>query len=594
MTQFNRTQQWVWNCIASFILLVITYSTSHGFAQALDTAKLDQLLHSLQQRDEAMGSLTLMKNGKVLYSRAIGHRYTSANEKIPANIYTMYRIASITKIFTATMIFQLIEENKISLQTTLDVYFPQMPNAKTITIRHMLSHRSGLRDFTQIDSMPAWIEKLPHREKMLTTISTYPVDFQPGERFSYSNSNYVLLGYIIEKIDGQSYESALQKRICAKLGLIQTHEVDRTPNKKENESFSYRFIDTWTHQPECKMPEGAGGIISTPIELVKFMDGLFTGKLLTKESLSAMTTLVDGFYGMGMHLIATEDRGGIGHGGDIDASQSMLVYFPKDSLTLAYCTNGIVYSKENIINHVLRIYDKQPFGISSNRYMLASIMAIIAVIGIVLMKFNLKTACRQQVYMLIGPAIPAIYWLSTGISGYLYGNYNYLKDPPFLLNSFYSRSGDFMSAAKLLTAFLLAYFLMYAYTLCKKAHLSIFPLLPNIFVIISMIGVVLFAESHRLNPLFGNLIIPAVLSPLLSLIYWRKNFPAHAKWISSLSLLLMILPLVLIMQRSTFAELVHNYFGLLISIFYLGWSVWIISVSFSLVTAAKSRQVVVY
>lgn len=305
-----------------------------------------------------------------------------------------------------------------------------------------------------------------------------------------------------------------------------------------------------------------------------------------------MTTAVDGFYGMGMHLLAGEDRTGIGHGGDIDASQSMLAYYPEDSLAIAYCTNGIVYRKENIINHVLRIYHGEPFGISFNRYLLAAILFLISAIAIVYIRSEVTAADTVKVYISLGIAIPLIYWLSTLVAGYLYGNYDHLKEPPYMLHSFYSRSGNFMSAIKLLISVLLGCFLIYAAKICKKANISVLPLIPHIGILVSMTGIVLCPEPHALQPLFGNLILPAILSPLLAIVCWRKQSLIHIRWSSALSFLLMLTPMLLILQRPAFPDLVYNYFGLLISFFYLGWSVWIIAFSHSLIRAIEAKKVV--
>src|ERR1041384_1121601 len=117
-----------------------------GQAQTPDKAKLDQFLDRLAEKNKGMGGLTLAKDGNVLYTHSFGYSQISGNEKKPLTAETKYRIASITKMYTAVMIFQLVEEGKLKLTDTLDKFFPQIPNANRITIAHILAHRSGIHD----------------------------------------------------------------------------------------------------------------------------------------------------------------------------------------------------------------------------------------------------------------------------------------------------------------------------------------------------------------------------------------------------------------------------------------------------------------
>src|SRR5690349_772169 len=129
------------------LLTLVLFTVAH--AQTLDKAKLNQFFDRLSEKNKAMGSLTVAKDGSVLYSRSIGYSQINAAEKKTSTAATRYRIGSVTKIFTATMIFQLVEEGKLKLTDTLDKFFPQIPNAGKITIAHILAHRSGISDLTE-------------------------------------------------------------------------------------------------------------------------------------------------------------------------------------------------------------------------------------------------------------------------------------------------------------------------------------------------------------------------------------------------------------------------------------------------------------
>jgi len=346
---------------AAMLLSALSFGTV--FSQDINKPKLDSLFDIIAEKNKAMGSLTISKNGTVLYSKAIGYSFISDNEKKPSTSITKYRIGSISKMFTATLIFQLIEEGKITLATTLDSYFPNLPNAQKITISNLLNHRSGLHNFTDDPNYTTWMTNPKTQDEMLNIISKNKVDFKPNEIASYSNSNYLVLGFIIEKITQQTYSKNLTERITSKIGLLNTYFGSKT-NANNNESFSYQFIENWEQEPETDMsiPGGAGSIVSTPTDLTKFIEALFSMKLVSQNSLNQMKTITDG-YGMGMFQVPFYTKKAYGHNGRIDGFSSDLAYFPEDSLAIAYCTNGLVYPMNNILLGVLNIYFKKDYAI---------------------------------------------------------------------------------------------------------------------------------------------------------------------------------------------------------------------------------------
>jgi CubicO group peptidase (beta-lactamase class C family) len=347
-----------------FITILLTGLTlGMAYSQPLNKAKLDSLFNKLAENDKAMGSLTLSKNGTVVYSKAIGYSLISDQEKKASTPLTKYRIGSISKMFTTTMIFQLVEEGKIKLTNTLDTYFPTIPNAKKITISNLLNHRSGIHNFTDDPSYTALMTQPKTQSEMLAIFSKNKADFQPNEKASYSNTNFVLLGYIIEKITKQTYSKNLNDRIISRIGLSNTYYGGKT-NPKNNESFSYQYTSTWKQQPETDMsiPGGAGAIVSTPTDLTKFIEALFSEKLVSQNSLDQMKTITDN-YGMGMFQIPFYDKKGYGHNGGIDGFASNLAFFPEDNLAIAYCTNGQVYPMNDILIGVLSIYFNKEYKI---------------------------------------------------------------------------------------------------------------------------------------------------------------------------------------------------------------------------------------
>ncbi len=333
-------------------------------AQQLNVAKLDSFMATIVAHNKGMGSVAIARKGQVVYKKAIGYSYindTGTNK--PADVNTHYRIGSITKMFTATMIFQLIEEGKLTLKTPLSKFFPQFPNGKNITISMLLNHHSGLFNLTASPDYKTWQEKPKTQAEITNIIAKGKTSFKPGTSSEYSNSNFVLLGYIIEKIDKRSYSKSLKARVTTKAGLEDTYVGGKTDLNK-NECYSYEFLGKWQQMPvtDMSIPGGAGAILSTPSDLVRFIDALFNGKLVSKTSLEHMKTMTDG-YGMGMLQFPFGKKIALGHNGSIDGFMGDLGHFDDDSLTVCYITNGQLYPINSIMIGVLSICFDQPFTI---------------------------------------------------------------------------------------------------------------------------------------------------------------------------------------------------------------------------------------
>jgi D-alanyl-D-alanine carboxypeptidase len=342
------------------ILVIASSFTSVG--QNLITLKLDSFLNTLASKNMAMGSLAISKNGNMIYQKAIGHSSITGYKKELADITTKYKIGSTTKLFTAVMIFQLIEEGKMKSDQTLSTYFSDLPNANKITIQHMLYHRSGLHDYTKDTDFVNWMGKPKSHEELLKIIKEKGSDFEPGTKADYSNSNYLLLGHIIERISKMPYADVLKKRITSPLNLRNTY-FGNPINANDSVGASYKYANgNWNKERETDLSihGGAGSIVSTPTDLVSFMDALFSNKLISKSSLDKMKTIVDD-YGMGMFSNKYGSKPSFGHNGRIEEFYSALWYFTDEGISFAYCTNGINYPRTDLIEGVLKIYFNEPF-----------------------------------------------------------------------------------------------------------------------------------------------------------------------------------------------------------------------------------------
>ncbi|HKS28955.1 MAG TPA: serine hydrolase domain-containing protein [Pyrinomonadaceae bacterium] len=344
----------------SLALLLTLALCAAGHAQTLDKAKLDQFFDRLAEKNKAMGSLAIARDGNVLYTRAIGYSQISGAAKKPSTTATRYRVGSITKMFTAAMIFQFVEEGKLKLTDTLDKFFPQIPNANKITIAHILAHRSGIHSFTSDADFGSWEGKPKTKDELLAVIAKSKPDFEPGEKMFYSNAGYIVLGFLVEKLAGKPYADTLKERITSKLGLKDTYIGTATTEVSKNESFSYSYNGDWKQEDETHLsiPGGAGSLISTPSDLVKFIQALFDLKLISQESLNQMMQ-----NKMGMFTFPLDGKTLYGHGGGIDGFNALLVYLPEEKLAVAYTSNGKVYPPNSIILGIFDIYRNRPFQI---------------------------------------------------------------------------------------------------------------------------------------------------------------------------------------------------------------------------------------
>ncbi len=351
-------------------LLLATILTLASFAaaqaQTLDKAKLDQFFDRLAEKNKAMGSLTIAKDGNVLYARSIGYGQINGAGKKPLTAESRFRIGSITKMFTASMILQLIEEGKLKPTDTLDKFFPQVPNARKITIVQILWHRSGIPNVRREQNAQGNANTLPMtKDEMLALIVKGTPDFEPDTKYSYSNSGYQILGLILEKVTGKSYEEALKERISTKLGLKDTYLATGNIDVSKNEALTYmNFGDGWKPVSEThpSILFSAGAIVSTPNDLAKFIQALFHGKIVSKESVDQMKMIRNGELS-GMEPFTFAGKTFYGHTGGADNYGAWLMYLPEEKLAVAYTTNAKVYPVGEIMKGLMDIYYNKPFQI---------------------------------------------------------------------------------------------------------------------------------------------------------------------------------------------------------------------------------------
>jgi len=336
------------------LLFVLLSATSIG----QDRFKLmNQYFDSVVKYDEGMGSIAIFEDGKEQFRRIYG--YADKAKKKKANKKTKYRIGSISKTFTAVCIMQMVDEGRIKLDQKLAVFYPDLPNADKISIEQLLRHRSGLHNFLDDDDYTDYLKEEQSRAAHIKRFIEKGVDFEPGEKYSYSNTNYVLLAFICEDVDRKSFSEILSKRITKPLKLKNTQHTGGY-NLKNKEALSYYWSGEWQNgwQTHGSVSIGAGSLISTVSDLNRFFCALENEKLVSAPAYEKMKTMVEG-YGLGLFSIPWKEDVGYGHTGGIDGFQSVLAYFPEHKVYIAFCGNGIKLARNEIVLTALGMYFKE-------------------------------------------------------------------------------------------------------------------------------------------------------------------------------------------------------------------------------------------
>ena len=332
-----------------------------GFSQNIDKTKLDAYFDALSSNNRFMGSVAIAQGGRLIYSKSVG--FADVGQGLKASENSKYRIGSVTKTFTAVLTLKAVEENKLNLSQTIDKWFPTIGNADKITIEHMLYHRSGLHN--HVDE---FVNSNRHTQpitetEMIEVIIKGGNDFEPDTKMAYSNPNYILLTYILEKIYEKPFSKILKEKITNPLGLKNTYLGEKI-NTQKGECNSYTFLNNWELAPELDISQalGAGAMTSTPADLVTFINALFSGKLISENSFTKMKIIKDRF-GMGLIQMPFDNKTGFGHTGGIDGFRSVFAYFPTGEISFAYTSNGMNFNGNDISIAVLSAAYNIPFEI---------------------------------------------------------------------------------------------------------------------------------------------------------------------------------------------------------------------------------------
>lgn len=345
------------NLLLTFSLFLLAFTAN---SQEIDVKKMNDLISHIENNNKSIGAITVAKNGKTLYSRSFGQKNLKNNTKPTKDL--KYQIGSVTKMLTATMIYQLAEKNKLDLNEKIDTYFPTVPNASKISINNLLEHTSGLGDFvTKNDSLPFWLTKPATEKEIFSEIQRQGTLFQPGDSIEYSNTGYYLLTRILEKKYNKNYKTIINENIIKPLGLKNTRSLD-TKDQLADVAKSYSFKTEWTEVEEFYFPNviGVGDVVTTTEDLTTIVNAIITHKLINAESLAKMKPKAEQTFGKGLMQFPFYDKTFYGHGGDTFGTHSLVGYNENDGYSISLIINGLVFSRNDFTIGILSIlYGKE-------------------------------------------------------------------------------------------------------------------------------------------------------------------------------------------------------------------------------------------
>jgi CubicO group peptidase (beta-lactamase class C family) len=310
-------------------------------AQSETTAQLDSVARAYAKERGFMGSILVARGGDVLLEE--GYGMANLEWDVPNTRDTKFRLGSITKQFTATLVLKLHEQGKIGLEDPISKYVPDLPEAwRPVTIHQLLNHTSGIVSYTGLPEFRSpKMRRVPLTPLEIVLLSKEnKLDFQPGEGFKYNNTGYVLLGHLIEKVSGEKYDAFLKAQIFDPLSMKNSgYDWTRPLLKRRASGYGYnRGNKTYQNADflDMSLPHAAGSLYSTVGDLLIWHRALSTGKLLKKESFDRMFTPGKNDYGYGWIIQTRDGQKRIGHGGGINGFSTMIQRYPdQDAVVIA-------------------------------------------------------------------------------------------------------------------------------------------------------------------------------------------------------------------------------------------------------------------
>jgi CubicO group peptidase (beta-lactamase class C family) len=351
------------------VCAVLTCLTSAAVSQ--DTARMDEVARSYVKAGTFMGTVLVAQDDKILLDK--GYGTANLDWSIPNAPDVKFRLGSLTKQFTATLILLEQQDGKLSIADPVSKYIPDTPKAwEKITIAELLGHTSGIPNFTADPTFHAWSQNPHTPAELLAFFDRKPLDFAPGSKFSYSNSGFEVLGVILEKVSGKTYNELLHERIFDPLGMKDSG-LDADDLVLAKRALGYIGAATpttapaYAHSESMTVPWAAGSLYSTTHDLLTWEHALFGGKVLSPASLKLMTTPGQGDYGLGIGVRQHDGLTVVEHGGGIEGFSTFLLDVPEKHIAVVVLSNISSGAPGSMAHQLLDVTLGKPVVLAAER-----------------------------------------------------------------------------------------------------------------------------------------------------------------------------------------------------------------------------------
>jgi CubicO group peptidase (beta-lactamase class C family) len=347
------------------LIFLVTLGLTHVSRSQDVTGRIDTLLQAYSTLHKFNGTVLVVRGGVILFDKGYGYRQVA--NRVPHDKTSIFQIGSVTKQFTTAIIQKLQAEGKLNVQDAISKYFPQYPQGDSITIENLMLHTSGIYNYTNDQTfMQNEVTKPANREKMIATFRDKPASFTPGANWQYSNSNYLLLGYIIESVTKKPYEQVVRDYIFKPLKMTNSG-FDFTHLQRKEKSTGYFVFnekDTVTSPiVDSSVSFSAGAIYSTTQDLYRWHQALQKNVILTKAQEEKAFTPVKSKYGYGWIIDSLYGKRVVTHGGGIHGFTSDLLRIPSDDICIVLLSNTSSPALHNIAKSIVAILYSKPYDI---------------------------------------------------------------------------------------------------------------------------------------------------------------------------------------------------------------------------------------
>jgi CubicO group peptidase (beta-lactamase class C family) len=357
MNTINLSKKWL-----AILLILPAFLSAQTIAD-----KADSLLSAYYKQDLFTGTVLIAQGDKIVFERSYGMANREKQTKI--NSQTQFRIGSITKPVTAMIILQLKDKGLLKLSDPLSKYIPGIPNGDSATIEHLLNHTSGIKSLTSTERYRKEKLQIKTKQDVINILKAEPAVFSVGTKWQYSNSNFILLGYIAEQVTGKQL-STLIDEFSSRIGMKQTG-LDLDARTAKNKALGYEAgaIEDYQPVPDINIDiiAGAGGMYSTARDLYKLDRALYTNSILPDSTKSQMFATRKGNYGLGWETETYKNKIELGHSGSIEGFKAQILRYPETGTCIIFLSNYFNTRGPQICEALKAIAFNEPYKLPEQR-----------------------------------------------------------------------------------------------------------------------------------------------------------------------------------------------------------------------------------